>query len=184
MSTGAIAKRYARALLAYATERGEEEVLYRQTECFVRAYMAMPQLREVLLSPVTSGEERVKLVRQAVGGILTKSLEDFLHLVTRHRRYPYLYFMLHSYRILYKEERGMHEAHLETAYRLSEPQRQRLHEVLQHLCGGTLELQEEENPALLGGFRLRMDDLMIDATLRSRLERIKRYYSDNSNRIV
>lgn len=184
MSTGAIAKRYARALLSYATERGEAQRVYDQAEHFTTAYFAVPALREMLLSPIKGSKERIEVVIKAVGSPLCPSLEHFVRLVMRHHREHHLHFMLHSYLRLYKEQQGLHEGLLEVAYPLSEEQLARLKGALRSVTGGELSLREEVEESLVGGFRLRIDDLQIDNSLRNRLERLKRHYSENSNRIV
>ncbi len=184
MNTGAIAKRYARALAAYAAEQGEQERVILEAGQLIEAFRRYPSLGEALRSPVRTAKERLELLRAAADGRLGECMERFLALVLRHRREEQLLFILNSYLGLCKELKGIHEAELKVAHPLSEEHLERLRGSLQQLTGGELRIRESCDPALVGGFCLRIDDLLIDASLRSRLERLRRLYGENSNRIV
>lgn len=184
MNTGAIAKRYARALAVYAAEQGEQERVILEAGHLIEAFRKCPALGEALRSPVRRANERLKLMRLAADGELSRCMERFLELVVRHRREEQLLFILHSYLALCKELKGIHEAELKVAYPLTEEHLERLRRALQQVTGGELKIRESCDPSLVGGFCLRIDDLLVDASLRSRLERLKRLYGENSNRIV
>ncbi len=184
MSTGIIAKRYARALLAFATECNEQDTTYEQAVRIAGAWSQAAILREVLYSPISNDEQRIEMLRQAAGNELCATMNRFLRLVLQHHRVGCLIFILHSYIGLYKEQKGLHEAYLESAWPLSEQSLERLKRLLEAHTGGEVRLHETSNRELLGGFRLRLDDLLIDATLRRAVEELKDRFDEKRNRIV
>ena len=50
--------------------------------------------------------------------------------------------------------------------------------------GKEVELQATTDESIIGGFALRMDDLLIDETIATQLARIKREMTSKNNRIV
>lgn len=54
MNEGLIARRYAKALYAYAAERGEEQALYGRMQTLAAALAALPDLSEALRNPTLS----------------------------------------------------------------------------------------------------------------------------------
>jgi F-type H+-transporting ATPase subunit delta len=79
---------------------------------------------------------------------------------------------------LLREMRGVHTAEVRTAQPLAPEVRDRLLQRLNALEGG-VELQERVDPDLLGGFVLRVDDRMLDASVKRQLTLIRRELTEN-----
>lgn len=184
MYTGLIAKRYAAALDQFAVANGEERTVYEQSKTFTAAYIRAGRLRETLFSPVLSGEEKFGMVRILFGSAPCRSLEEFVRLVIRHRRERYLNFMLHSFQRLYRQRHNLHEAQLATAGALSPEVLERIRRLACASMCGEVEIHHTQDPELIGGFVFRLDDRLVDASLKSQLNRLKRALGGNPNRIV
>ena len=184
MHTGLIAKHYAAALDGFAAANGEEQTAYEQSKRFTAAYLRAGRLRETLFSPVLSGGEKFDVVRTLFGEAPCRSLGEFVRMVIRHRRERYLNFMLHSFQRLYKQRHGLHEAQLTSAGVLSAEAVERIRRLAGESVCGEVEILHTQNPELIGGFVLRIDDWLVDASLKSQLNRLKLALGGKSNRIV
>ena len=86
MDTGLIARRYARALADFAESNGEMTRTAEEAAEFIETYNRIGELRQAFISPVLEPDAKVAVVRQAMGGTLSQTLEGFLRLVIRHHR--------------------------------------------------------------------------------------------------
>jgi F-type H+-transporting ATPase subunit delta len=81
--------------------------------------------------------------------------------------------MVEHFNDLLRRERGISQAHVRSALPLDDRQRAALTERLAELTGSTIELTEQVDESLIGGIAVRIGDSLYDASVRSRLERLR-----------
>lgn len=184
MYTGLIARRYATALADFAAANGEERRVYDEVRRLAAVYRTDLSLRDALLSPVLPAAAKEALFRQVLDGTVSRTLEGFVSLVLR-RREKYLCFMLHSYLSLYKQRHGILDATLTTAAPVADEEADRIAGLMQmRTRSREVRLRRETDPSLIGGFVLRFDDLLVDASLARQLDTLRRGFGNKQNRIV
>ena len=185
MYTGLIARRYATALADFAAANGEERRVYDEVRHLAAVYRTDLSLRDALLSPVLPAAAKSALFRQVLDGTVSRTLEGFVSLVLRRRREKYLCFMLHSYVFLYKQRHGILDATLTTAAPVADEEADRIAGLMQmRTRSREVRLRRETDPSLIGGFVLRFDDLLVDASLARQLDTLRRGFGNKQNRIV
>ena len=185
MYAGTIAKRYATALANFAAERGEERVVFDEARSLAMYMGEVTQLRETVVAPTIDVERKVALMSKCVGGQLSESMERFVRMVFVHRRERYLEFMLHSLVRIVKMRHAIVDVELTTAAPIDEPTKQRIAELVKQMTGSReAELNCRVDEDLIGGFRLRMDDRQVDASIRTQLETVRRGLVGNNKRIL
>jgi len=75
---------------------------------------------------------------------------------------------------LYREEQGIVEAVLQTADSATEITVDQLKELLKETYKADVEISQETNPDLIGGFVLRIEDQQLDASIAAQLKRVQR----------
>ena len=60
----------------------------------------------------------------------------------------------------------------------------RIDDFARRIDGGEVQIHQEVRPELVGGFIFRIGDLMIDASISTQIARLKRAFSQTTNRIV
>ena len=184
MNAGVIASRYAKALLSYVTEAGAGEKIYSQACALVQLMRALPQLEEfVLRHDDITLDRKVELLSSALGGPLAGELERFMRLVEEHRRMEFLKDMLWSFISRYREANRIKVGSLVTSVP-DEDLRKRLEDMFHDRTCCQVHFQTDVNPELIGGFVLELDGYRMDASVRTRLEQIRRTLVDDANRIV
>ena len=158
MNTGVISSRYARALLRLTTESGSAAAVYAQ----VRAMLDNPD---------------------AIPSSLEPDLQKFVGLLVQNHREQYLKFIFNSFVNLYLRENHMKLATLTTV--VPNPGlEQKIRTLVSERTGYGLDLNVKTDPSLIGGFRLVVDDLLLDASVSSQLERLRRQFIEKTSRIV
>ena len=108
MYIGVISMRYAKALLAYADEKGTEDTVYEEAGILADSFSRIPELRQALDNPVLPAETKLKLICEAAGGgKVSEELKRFVELVLEERREKFLQFMIMSYIDLYRKQKNI-----------------------------------------------------------------------------
>ena len=158
MNTGAITKRYATALLRLTRENGSGERVCRQIVALLRDPSAIPQPLE-------------------------PDLQRFISLLVENKRTDYLRRILRTYVDLYCEESGFKHVMLTSAVK-SEELEARIQRTFEEQNGCRVILETAVDPALIGGFRVEVDGMMLDASVRRQLDQLQRQFIEKNNRIV
>lgn len=173
MYIGPIARRYAKALLAYATECKAEAKVYEQVFTLCSTLARVDDLQRALLNPVLERTAKVSLLRTASGGEFHPVCERFIELVFQQHRERYLLFILASFIALYRREKGIYVGQLTTTVPLDKDTEERLRTLVAKAVKGTVEFNVQVDKELLGGFILQLDNQRMDASVKGQLRRLK-----------
>jgi F-type H+-transporting ATPase subunit delta len=169
-----LAERYAAALFDLADERHELDTVARD----LRELRAMLQdsgdLMRLLRSPVLTRDEQGKAIAAvAEGAGLSPLTRDFLGVVARNRRLFAVPEMIEAYLRNLAERRGEVTAVVTVAQPLNEARQAALTEQLRRAVGARVAVDVRVDPALLGGMIVKVGSRMVDASLSSRLQRLR-----------
>lgn len=185
MNSGAISRRYAKALLAYAKDTNHEDLVYKQVKGFIRHYLKVPELRLALENPTVDKSQKLALLEEASRrGVTCEELTRFLKLVLDKGREKLLLFIFYSYMDLYRTEKNIHRGKLITAVPLPRETKEALRTLMTRKLTGTIEFDTKVDPELLGGYILLMEFHRVDASVASQLRGVKKQFIDKNRRIV
>ena len=184
MNESLLAGRYAKALLAHAVEVGEADALYPILRELGRTLRYDRGVRGVVDNPTFSEELRERFVVALAGEEPPKSLGRFVDLVFRHNREGLLGEMARAYVRLYRHHKGIVYARLVAVATPDEATLERLREIIRQRFGGEVELDVRIDEQLLGGFVLRVEGRVLDASARGAIERIRQQFVSRNRSIV
>ena len=95
-------------------------------------------------------------------------------MLTQRQRIPYVQAVADVFNDLYREHKGIARMTVTTCVPLRDTQRQQLIAALQKKYGKQVELTERIDPAILGGVIVQYGDTLLDNSVRSRLEAVRR----------
>lgn len=174
MKVGKIAVRYARALFLSAKEQGVLENVRKDMELILAAVSDLPEVKSLLESPVVDTRKKTDILVSLFDGKVGSLALDFIRLVSGNNREEYLAAICRHYVKLYKEEKGIKLASIETATPLTGELRQEMLTIITRAFNAEIELQEHVKKELIGGFVLRVEDKQLDSSVRGKLARIKK----------
>jgi F-type H+-transporting ATPase subunit delta len=93
--------------------------------------------------------------------------------VLRRRRLESVSDIAREFRRLYNKREGIYEAVAISAAQLDDNEVAALRARLEQMTGGRVDLSLQIDPKLLGGIQVRLGDLLIDGSVRGRLERLR-----------
>jgi F-type H+-transporting ATPase subunit delta len=166
-------KIYANALFEAVKEKGRLEVVRDELHSFVEAADEVPALRELLLNPEVDSRQKV----DALSALLADADEltrNFLLLVAEKGRAPQLHEIVREFDTLVAREEGILDVELTTAVELSEDEAEKLLGQIEQVSGRRLRATRGVDPDLIGGFVLRAGSYRADASVKGRLDGLRR----------
>ena len=164
---------YANALFEAAQEKGRLETVSDELHAFAEAVEQIPQLRELLVNPQLDSRAKV----EALAAVLVDADElvrNFLLLVAEKGRANQLTGIVREFDALVAAEEGILDVELTTAVELSDDDATKFLGQIEQVSGRRLRARREVDPKLIGGFVLRAGSHRADASIRGRLEGLRR----------
>jgi F-type H+-transporting ATPase subunit delta len=178
MSATAVARRYGKSLLSLSKEQNAVEAVEQDMRVLAEAVRDNRELAAVLSSPVVRPEKKEAIVSSVFSGAHSLTAA-FLAQLARKGRAGLLQDMANAFLALVREERGVVQAEVTTAVPLDDARRSEIQTLIGKIHEGGVELSEKVDPHLIGGFKLRVGDRMIDASVFQSLRTMHRNLTNN-----
>lgn len=164
---------YADALLAAARGEGNladiEDDLFR----FARTFESSDPLRVALTDPHLPVERRLAVIQELMGGRGLAASTALVSMIVAAGHAADLPAIIDRFVELAASERQREFAEVRSALPLDAKQQKRLAEALGKATGKRVEVKVIVDPTVLGGIVARVGDVVIDGTVRHRLEQLK-----------
>jgi F-type H+-transporting ATPase subunit delta len=168
-----IAEVYARALFEAAKEDGVLDRVHEELGQFADALDSERNLQVFLFSPYFSSEEKKQGVRRIVTDA-DERLLNFLELLAERHRMPALFRVRRLFDDLWADENKLLPVIVTSATDLDEGLVADIGKRIEEQTGRKVELSSNVDPDVLGGLRVRVGNMVLDATVRNRLEQLRK----------
>jgi len=170
----AVAQRmYARALLEAAKDQDRLAAVREQLGDFVASVREVPELRELLRNPQVDPRAKVSILEGLLGDA-DELVRNFLLLLAERGRAPEVEEVEREFERLVAREEGRIEVELTTAIELGEDEARDIVGQIERAAGRRVEATRKVDPRLIGGIVLQAGSLRVDASVRGRLDRLRR----------
>ena len=176
MDIGIISSRYARALLSFAIENKEEQLVYAEMQQLCDCFIKLPQVQQTLQNPVVSNDNKLKLLLAtvAVEGKVSASTSRFCQLILDQNRCEIMQFVASSYIAQYRKYCGITKSRFIVPASVSDATLARMKAIVQQAVNGQVELETVVDASIGGGFILEYDTYRVDASLKTQLQKISK----------
>ncbi len=174
MSDGLIPRRYAKALYKYATENGDAQETYELLKGLSFRHAAIDELKRAVLNPEISDETKGAFMLKLVGSTPGSSLDKFLLLCVRNNRANSLQKISLAYVDLYREKHEIAHVVITSAIPMPDEEAEAILGIVKRrLEAKTLEVEKVIDPELIGGFTVKIDGLVLDASVKRELNDLR-----------
>ena len=170
---GSAARRYARAIFELATEEGQVDA-WHQRLVVVRDVLANPEARTVLANPSIPAQRRQEAATALLEDRVGRQGVNLAKLLIGANRLDEVDTIVEEYVRLADEAAGRVRATAVTAIPLSGVDAANLVAGLSNKLGREVRLQASVDPAIIGGLVLQIGDRVIDASVATRLQQLRR----------
>jgi F-type H+-transporting ATPase subunit delta len=165
------ARRYAEAAFEIGRDDRTLEAWERDLSR-LRAVLANDEVRALAEHPAVAYADKEAVLRRVAGDVSAEAMNLVL-LMIRRGRPGAIEKMVERFGELVRRERGVALAEVRTALPLDDEQRTALTERLHELTDQEIEINEVVDESLIGGITVRIGDQLYDASVRTRLERLR-----------
>jgi F-type H+-transporting ATPase subunit delta len=169
-----VARRYAKALLTMGKEDGKYQEYGEGLSGFAHLLEREPELRDALLNPIHSREDRRKLLLRMIELLqLPPLVSNLLQLLLDKHRLNVVDGVAQAYQEMVDEVENVSRARVKAAIYLDDATQDRLRQTLEKLTGSTVVMEVEEDPNIIGGIVAKVGDLVLDGSVRSQINSLR-----------
>jgi ATP synthase F1 delta subunit len=168
-----IAEVYARSLFEVAMEQNQLDEIHDELGEFSDVLSKNRKLQLFFFSPYFSSEEKKDGVAKVIEGG-NEYFVRFLELLAEKHRLPVLFRIRREFDALWAKEQKLLEVSVTSAVKLDEETVTGIGKKIEEQTGNRVELASHVDPDLIGGLVIRVGNLVLDASVRNRLERLRR----------
>jgi F-type H+-transporting ATPase subunit delta len=169
-----VATRYAGALLASAKQAGVLDGVAESYASLLELHLGRTDLRIFLESPQVRTEEKKELLQTVFGPRIEPLLLNFVFLLIDKNRMENFRDIGEEFAALVERERNVMRARVTTAVALPDDLEQQLRDKLAAMTGKTMILEKRVDPAVIGGVKVVMGDKILDGTVRTNLDLLRK----------
>jgi F-type H+-transporting ATPase subunit delta len=168
-----IAAVYARSLFEVARDQDKLDVIREQLGAFADALSETRDLQVFLFSPYFSTKEKEEGLDRVVSDADPVIL-NFLKLLIEKHRMPALFRIRANYEALWEDENKLLPVHITSAVELDGSVVKQLGDRISEQTDRTVDVSADVDPDILGGIVVRVGNSVLDASVRNRLEQLRR----------
>ena len=174
-----LARRYAKAAFDLAVEMDTMEQSKDDMALVLETAEQSKDLRLLMKSPVIRAEKKIAVLHEIFKDHIGELIIRFLDLIVKQRREPIFLEIARQFIVLYKERENITTTWLTTPVKISGEIRDKVVRLIEQHTQSTVELIEEIDEDLIGGFVLNFDDKQYDASLKRKINRLKKEFGQN-----
>jgi F-type H+-transporting ATPase subunit delta len=168
-----IAQVYARSLYQVATEHDKLNRVREQLGEFADALDQSRELQTFFFSPYFSTEEKKEGLDAAVTDA-DETVRNFLRLLLENHRMPVVFRVRREVDRLWEEDHRLLPVEITSAVELDPSIAERIGDEIGRQTGRTVQLTSTVDPNVIGGIVLRVGNSILDASIRTRLENLRK----------
>lgn len=168
-----VAKRYAKALFGLAAESDQLEKTESDLKLIEETIAGNPDLEKLLRNPLVSDQDKFKVLDEVFRKKLQITSVHFLNLLADKKRIDIIPEIIEAFQLMMLEFTNTVEAELISAVELSEKQIAKIQQNIEDLTGKTLRLDKRIDPDIIGGFVVKVEDIIIDNSMRNQLGKLR-----------
>ena len=175
-----VASRYAKSLLDLSIEQNMLDKIYGDIQT-VSNSLESRELFLLFKSPIIKAGKKISIIKELFEGKVDKMTLGFLEIITKKGRESHLPEIVDSFKEQYKKHNNITEVNVTTAVALTDDARAALEKALQEstVTAQKVEIKTNVDEELIGGFVIEVGDKLYDASVKHKLSKIRKEFTDN-----
>ncbi len=174
-----ISKRYAVALFELAKETDKMDLFNQQVELIYDSIKNDKDFLTVLNHPRISGGEKFNLFQNIFKDNISEEILGLISIIVKKNRETEMLEILETFLELVKDYKGITTAYVYSAIALKDEQLAKIKENLSKNLNKEVIIKADVKPELIGGLVINVDGKVIDNSIKSNLENIKKRLINN-----
>ena len=173
MALGTSSKRYAKALVSHSIGEGNLDVMFDEINSLINILEESDDLKAFISNPTISRENKTKLLNELTGQSLP-NISILLNLLSLNNRVDMLLDVCKVFVQQYNTYNDIVDVTVTTPVNISENLEKTIETYLSSIKAGKIKLTKKKDKDLIAGFTLDFDNTRLDASVKKRLEKMKK----------
>ena len=168
-----IADVYSRSLFEVASEKGDLDRVHEELGQFADALSEDRDMQVFFFSPYFSSQEKKEGIQKMIDGADENFLR-FLELLAERHRMPAIFRIRREFDDLWRKQNKLLPVTVTSAVELDPELVEGIGKRIEEQTGQSVELSSTVDPDVLGGLKLQVGNMVLDASVRNRLEQLRK----------
>ena len=168
-----VSKRYAKALFETALEEKKLNNVHKDLEHLKSILKESDDFSGFVSNPLVSDSNKLTIVEELFKGKVDSLTMKFLTLVCESKRLYFIAEIIQQFEYLLRHHNNQVVAEISSAVSLSDEQIKKITKKIQELTGKNVITQHKTDESLIGGFLVKIEDIIIDNSIRYQLLKLK-----------
>lgn len=176
MSISKAAVLYANSLYDFAVEKNAVVSVSDEMNEVVKLIDGNPELKRVLDSPIVKPSAKLVIIKESIQSFAGSVLMQFIDFLGKKDRVDGIWEIGKAYEQILDERQGIIRVKITSAIELTKEQLDEIQNQLEGTYAKKILFDTKIDPAVIGGFVLQVEDTIIDASLKNKLELLKKKF--------
>lgn len=172
-----VAVKYASTLYSELGTGEKAKVIYEDVEGILGVFQESSDLSRIIESPVFRESDKLAILVKIFKGKVDDSLTRFIEFLGKRERISFAQEIFAAYISVADREAGFKNLELASAFELDDAEVAKLKKELEDYFKCKLKVKFTTDPDLLGGFVARTDEVIVDASVKNQLEKLRKTFS-------
>lgn len=173
MNDSKISVRYARALFQLALEKNLLDEVFQDMK-FLGEVCSLPEMKDLLESPIVVPSKKVQVFQGILDNKVQEITKSLIDLVVKNGREAFLPAIIRRFLHEIKTHKGVTESTITTAVKLDDKVVKQVESFISDTFKTKVDLKQNIDKEIIGGFILRVEDAYVDASVKSKLRAIEK----------
>lgn len=174
MSEFVISTRYANALMGIAEKKGLFPQIIEEIKFVNNTLANSKELRSLLVNPTVNSQKKITILNEIFNSHINNELSNFLKFLVEKERENLLNDILKRFLNLADEKLNNANVNIISAIELSMDQKYNIETKLKEILNKNIIAEYEIDNSIIGGFKAKFNDSIIDASIQHQLELLKK----------
>lgn len=173
MNDSKISVRYSRAIFQSALENKILDKV-NQDMIFISEICKVDETKEFLGSPIIQPSKKSEIFHKMLDGSVEPLTLSLIDLIVKNGRESFIPAIARNFIHETKKHKGITDSVLTTAVKVDDKVKKQITDLISDIFKTKVDIKENVDPGIIGGFILQIDDSYIDASIKNKLRKIKK----------
>jgi F-type H+-transporting ATPase subunit delta len=174
MSEFVISTRYANALMEISEENNSFKTVVNDITIIHNTLVGSKELRNLLINPIVNSEKKLSILNEIFDGQISVEVKNFIKLIVEKGRENLLPDITKRFLSLADDKLNQVKVSVSSAIELDGTQKEKINTRLKEILNKNIVADYKIDNSIIGGFKVRFKDTIIDASVQHQLEILKK----------
>ena len=179
MRESKIAKSYAKSYFDLAVEQDILEPAHRDMNLIAEVCVSNSDFRSFLKNPIIKNKKKQRIIRELFSNQISNITLSFLNIIVANNREEFIERISRDFIQQYRDFKNIKTAYIKTAVKIDKEMREKIKKILEQQTNAQIDLVEQVDEDLIGGFILTLEDKQYDASILFKMKKLIKEFEHN-----